>query len=98
MCIRDRPGSDHAGIATQVVVEKSLASQGITRHDLGRELFINKVWEWVELYGDRIYDQFKRLGASCDWSRKSFTLDSVRSKAVLNTFVNLNNKGLIYRK
>ena len=92
------PGSDHAGIATQVVVEKSLASQGITRHDLGRELFINKVWEWVELYGDRIYDQFKRLGASCDWSRKSFTLDSVPSKAVRNTFVNLYNKGLIYRK
>ncbi len=92
------PGSDHAGIATQVVVEKSLASQGITRHDLGRELFINKVWEWVELYGDRIYDQFKRLGASCDWSRKNFTLDSVPSKAVRNTFVNLYNKGLIYRK
>ncbi|MFL2763714.1 MAG: valine--tRNA ligase [Dehalococcoidia bacterium] len=92
------PGSDHAGIATQVVVEKSLASQGITRHDLGRELFINKVWEWVELYGDRIYDQFKHLGASCDWSRKSFTLDSVPSKAVRNTFVNLYNKGLIYRK
>jgi len=92
------PGSDHAGIATQVVVERSLASQGISRHDLGREEFLNKVQEWVELYGDRIYDQFKRLGASCDWSRKSFTLDPIPSKAVRNTFVNLYNKNLIYRK
>ncbi len=91
------PGTDHAGIATQVVVERGLADEGLTRHDLGREKFVERVWEWVRQYGDRIYDQTKRLGASCDWTRKSFTLDETPSKAVRTTFVNLYKKGLIYR-
>ena len=91
------PGSDHAGIATQVVVERMLASDGITRHDLGREKFVERVWQWVDQYGSRIYEQLKRLGASCDWTRTSFTLDEGPSKAVRTTFVNLYKKGLIYR-
>ena len=91
------PGTDHAGIATQVVVERMLSKEGISRHDLGREQFVERVWEWVHQYGDRIYEQTKRLGASCDWTRKSFTLDDGPSKAVINTFVNLYNKGLIFR-
>ena len=69
------PGTDHAGIATQVVVERQLASDGLSRHDLGREKFIARVWDWVDDYGDRIYRQTERLGASCDWSRSAFTLD-----------------------
>ena len=91
------PGTDHAGIATQVVVERMLAREKITRFDLGREGFVKKVWEWVDQYGDRIYEQIKRLGASCDWSRKAFTLDPGPSKAVRSTFVNLYQKDLIYR-
>jgi len=92
------PGSDHAGIATQVVVEKMLMeTQGLTRHDIGREKFLEHVWEWVEKYGGIIDDQFNSLGASCDWSRKSFTLDTGPSFAVRTTFVNLYNKGKIYR-
>lgn len=91
------PGTDHAGIATQVVVERMLAKEGLNRHDLGREQFVERVWKWVDQYGNRIYEQLKRLGASCDWSRKSFTLDQGPSKAVRSTFVNLYNKGLIYR-
>ncbi|MEE2884605.1 MAG: valine--tRNA ligase [Chloroflexota bacterium] len=91
------PGTDHAGIATQVVVERMLANEGLNRHDLGREQFVERVWKWVDQYGNRIYEQLKRLGASCDWSRKSFTLDPGPSKAVRATFVNLYNKGLIYR-
>lgn len=91
------PGTDHAGIATQVVVERMLAREKITRFDLGREEFVKKVWEWVDQYGDRIYEQIKRLGASCDWSRKAFTLDPGPSKAVRSTFVNLYQKDLIYR-
>ena len=91
------PGTDHAGIATQVVVERMLAQEKITRFDLGREGFVKKVWEWVDQYGDRIYEQIKRLGASCDWSRKAFTLDPGPSKAVRSTFVNLYQKDLIYR-
>ena len=91
------PGTDHAGIATQVVVERMLANEGRNRHDLGREQFVERVWKWVDQYGNRIYEQLKRLGASCDWSRKSFTLDQGPSKAVRATFVNLYNKGLIYR-
>ena len=70
------PGSDHAGIATQVVVERALASDGITRHDLGRQKFVERVWQWVEQYGDQIYQQLRRLGASCDWTRTAFTLDA----------------------
>ena len=91
------PGTDHAGIATQVVVERLLASDGITRHDLGRERFVERVWTWVDQYGDRIYEQLKRLGASCDWTRRHFTLDDGPNRAVRTTFVNLYKKGLIYR-
>ena len=91
------PGSDHAGIATQVVVERQLASDGLSRHDLGRDGFIERVWSWVDDYGDRIYRQTERLGASCDWSRKAFTLDAGPALAVRTTFVNLYNKGLIYK-
>ncbi len=91
------PGTDHAGIATQVVVERMLADDGLTRHDLGRQEFVAAVWNWVEQYGGRIYEQIKRLGASCDWSRQAFTLDEGPSRAVRATFVNLYEKGLIYR-
>ena len=91
------PGTDHAGIATQVVVERMIASDGLTRHDLGRQKFVEQVWTWVDQYGDTIYEQLKRLGASCDWTRKRFTLDEGPSRAVRTTFVNLYKKGLIYR-
>ena len=91
------PGSDHAGIATQVVVERMLASDGVSRHDIGRERFVERVWSWVDQYGSRIDEQLKRLGASCDWTRKAFTLDEGPSRAVRTTFVNLYKKGLIYR-
>ena len=91
------PGSDHAGIATQVVVERMLAGEGVTRHDLGRDGFNETVWQWVDRYGSRIYEQTKRIGASCDWTRAAFTLDEGPSNAVHTTFVNLYKKGLIYR-
>ena len=91
------PGTDHAGIATQVVVERMLSKKNISRHALGREAFVDEIWKWVRQYGDRIYNQLESLGASCDWERKSFTLDPNPSKAVRTTFVNLYNKGLIYR-
>ncbi|MFC2023941.1 class I tRNA ligase family protein, partial [Chloroflexota bacterium] len=91
------PGSDHAGIATQNVVERELAKQGISRHDLGREGFIQKVWEWKEVYLARITEQHKRLGISCDWERDRFTLDEGLSRAVRTAFVRLYRKGLIYR-
>lgn len=91
------PGTDHAGIATQTVVEKELKKQDITRHDLGREKFVEKVWEWKHQYGNRIYSQMRRLGDSCDWDRAVFTLDEGASKAVRKVFVNLHQKGLIYR-
>ena len=91
------PGKDHAGIATQWVVERLLAEEGLTRHDLGREKFLERVWEWVARYGSTIDEQHKRLGASCDWSRLRFTLDPGPALAVRTTFVNLYNKGLIYR-
>ncbi len=91
------PGKDHAGIATQWVVERLLAEEGTNRHDLGREKFLERVWEWVARYGNTIDEQHKRLGASCDWSRLRFTLDTGPAKAVRTTFVNLYNKGLIYR-
>ncbi len=91
------PGADHAGIATQMVVERSLAEEGLTRQALGREKFLERVWQWVDLYGHTIDEQQKRLGASCDWSRRRFTLDEGPSKAVRTTFANLFNKGLIYR-
>jgi len=91
------PGADHAGIATQVVVERTLTEENLTRQQLGREKFLERVWEWVGLYGNAIDEQHKRLGASCDWSRRRFTLDEGPSEAVKTTFFNLFAKGLIYR-
>ena len=91
------PGSDHAGIATQVVVERQLAKEGKARQEIGREAFVARVWEWVRQYGRTIAEQHKRLGASCDWTRERFTLDEGPSRAVRTTFVNLYQKGLIYR-
>lgn len=91
------PGMDHAGIATQNVVEQELAREGLTRHDLGREKFIERVWEWKAKYGGVIIHQLKRLGCSCDWSRERFTMDEGLSKAVREVFVRLYNDGLIYR-
>ena len=91
------PGSDHAGIATQNVVERELAKQGLDRHKLGRERFVEKVWEWKEVYHARITEQHKRLGISCDWERERFTLDEGLSRAVRTAFVRLFDKGLIYR-
>lgn len=91
------PGTDHAGIATQRVVEKELLKEGIDRWQLGREKFIEKVWEWKEEYGRRIIEQLKRMGCSCDWDRERFTLDEGCSKAVREAFVQLYEKGAIYR-
>ena len=91
------PGKDHAGIATQWVVEQQLAREGTGRQELGREKFLERVWEWVGKYGNTIDEQQKRLGASCDWSRLGFTLEPGPSRAVRTTFVNLYNDGLIYR-
>jgi len=92
-----QPGTDHAGIATQIVVERQLDAQGISRHDLGREKFIEKVWEWKEYSGGTITKQMRRLGTSCDWSRERFTMDEGLSQAVTETFVRLYREGLIYR-
>ncbi len=93
-----QPGQDHAGIATQLQVEKMLAAEGgPTRAEMGREAFIEKVWEWKEKYGSTIINQLKRLGASCDWDRNAFTMDDNFHEAVLKVFVDLYNKGLIYR-
>lgn len=91
------PGTDHAGIATQNVVERNLSSQGISRHELGREAFVEKVWEWKEQYGNRIVNQLKKLGASCDWRRERFTMDEGLSRAVRAVFVRLYKEGLIYK-
>jgi len=92
------PGMDHAGISCQVVVEKKLMKdEGLTRHDLGREKFVEKVWEWKREYGGTIVNQLRRLGSSVDWSREVFTMDEIRSRAVTETFVRLHEKGLIYR-
>ena len=94
-----QPGMDHAGIATQMVVERQLAQGGTneTRHTMGREKFIERIWEWKEESGGTIFNQLKRLGASCDWSRERFTMDEGLSRAVLKVFVQLYNEGLIYR-
>jgi len=92
-----QPGTDHAGIATQNVVEKSLAANGTDRHAIGREKFIELVWEWREKYGGIIINQLKKLGSSCDWGRERFTMDEGLSKAVREVFVSLYEKGLIYR-
>jgi valyl-tRNA synthetase len=91
------PGTDHAGIATQNVVEQELAKEGLTRHDLGREKFIERVWLWKEKYGGVIINQLKRLGCSCDWSRERFTMDEGLSRAVREVFVRLYHDGLIYQ-
>jgi valyl-tRNA synthetase len=92
-----QPGTDHAGIATQNVVEKSLAANGTDRHAIGREKFVELVWEWREKYGGIIINQLKKLGSSCDWSRERFTMDDGLSRAVREVFVSLYDKGLIYR-
>ena len=91
------PGTDHAGIATQMMVERDLAKEGKKRRDLGREKFIERVWEWKKLYGGAILDQMKRLGASVDWDREYFTMDDNLSHAVREVFVRLYEEGLIYR-
>lgn len=92
-----QPGTDHAGIATQMVVERNLAKEGITRHDLGREKFIEKVWKWRKQSGGTICRQLRRLGASCDWSRERFTMDEGLSRAVRKIFVSLYKDGLIFK-
>ncbi|MDO9283131.1 MAG: valine--tRNA ligase [Methylotenera sp.] len=92
-----QPGTDHAGIATQIVVERQLDAQGVSRHDLGREKFLEKVWEWKEHSGSTITRQMRRLGTSPDWSRERFTMDAGLNKTVTETFVRLYNEGLIYR-
>ncbi len=91
------PGTDHAGIATQIVVERQLDAQKISRHDLGREAFVEKVWEWKHKSGSAITEQFRRLGSSADWSREYFTMDDNLSRGVVETFVRLYEQGLIYR-
>ena len=92
-----QPGTDHAGIATQALVEKKLTIEGIDKNQIGREKFIEKVWEWKEEHGDIILNQLKKLGCSCDWSRNAFTMDENLSKSVLKVFVDLHKKGLIYK-
>ncbi|MCS7201230.1 MAG: valine--tRNA ligase [Dictyoglomus sp.] len=91
------PGTDHAGIATQAVVERELLKEGKSRWDLGREKFLERVWQWKEKYGQTIIEQLKKLGVSCDWDRLRFTMDDVYSRAVIKAFVDLYNKGYIYR-
>ena len=92
------PGTDHAGIATQIKVEEELrVKEGLTRYDLGREKFLERVWDWKNKYGDRIVEQQKVLGASCDWDRSAFTMDETRAKSVRETFCELYEKGLIYK-
>ena len=92
------PGTDHAGIATQIKVEENLRkNEGLSRYDLGRDKFLERVWDWKNQYGNRIINQLKKLGSSCDWSRERFTMDEGCSRAVREVFVNLYNKGLIYR-
>ena len=91
------PGTDHAGIATQARVEEALAKEGLSKHDLGREKFIERVWEWKHLYGSRITEQLSLMGSSCDWDRERFTMDEGCSVAVRESFVNMYNKGLIYK-
>ena len=91
------PGADHAGIATQIVVERQLAEQGISRHDLGREAFLEKVWQWKNVSGGTITEQMRRVGCSADWSREYFTMDDTRAEVVTEVFVRLFEQGLIYR-
>jgi valyl-tRNA synthetase len=91
------PGYDHAGIATQIKVEEMLRKEGLTRFDLGRDKFLERVWDWKNKYGDRIVEQLKTLGSSCDWDRQRFTMDDGCSKAVREVFCSLYEKGLIYK-
>src|SRR3989338_4743549 len=91
------PGTDHAGIATQNVVEKALAKEKKTRHDIGREAMLERLWDWKNQYGDTIINQLKSLGASCDWERTRFTMDEKYSDAVKKVFIDLYHKGLIYQ-
>lgn len=91
------PGTDHAGIATQIMVERLLQQEGLTRHSIGREAFLKHVWQWKQKYGTRITDQIRSLGASCDWSREHFTMDPNLTTAVQHAFISLFNEGLIYR-
>src|SRR6202035_4544489 len=91
------PGTDHAGIATELMVDRQLAKEGIRKRDLGREKFVERVWEWKKEFGGRIVEQMKRSGDSCDWSRERFTMDPGLSRAVREAFVRLYEKGLIYR-
>src|SRR5690606_17629789 len=88
---------DHAGIATQIVVERQLDAQKVSRHDLGREKFVERVWQWKQQSGNAITEQFRRLGSSADWSREYFTMDDNLSRGVVETFVRLHEQGLIYR-
>lgn len=91
------PGTDHAGIATQLLVERALNQEGISRYDMGRDKFLEKVWEWKGEKGGYITEQLRRLGASADWSRERFTMDEGLSEAVAEAFVQLHEKGLVYR-
>ena len=91
------PGTDHAGIATQARVEEALAQEGLSKHDLGREKFIERVWEWKDLYGSRITEQLSLMGSSCDWNRERFTMDEGCSRAVREAFVNMYDQDLIYK-
>ncbi len=92
-----QPGMDHAGIATQMVVERQLEAQGIHRRDIGRKAFVEKIWAWKEESGGTITRQLRRLGVSCDWSRERFTMDEGLSRAVRKVFVTLHKQGLIYK-
>ena len=91
------PGTDHAGIATQNAVEKALAKEGKHRYDLGREKFVERVWQWRDQYGSTIIRQLRKLGVSCDWQRERFTMDEGLSNAVKEVFIRLFDKGLVYR-
>ena len=92
------PGTDHAGIATQIVVERQLQDEGLSRHELGRAAFLERVWQWKAVSGDTITGQMRRLGDTVDWSREYFTMDATRSAVVDETFVRLYEEGLIYRR
>mgnify|MGYP004659510785 FL=1 len=91
------PGTDHASIATEAKVVEAIKKEGLTKEDLGRDAFLDRVWDWKKQYGGRIVSQLKKIGSSCDWDRERFTMDEGCNKAVKEVFVNLYNKGLIYR-
>ncbi|MCL1830927.1 MAG: class I tRNA ligase family protein, partial [Oscillospiraceae bacterium] len=91
------PGTDHASIATEARIVESMKQEGITKADIGREAFLERAWRWNDRFGSRIIDQLKKLGSSCDWSRRRFTMDEGASRAVVDVFIDYYNKGLIYR-